>query len=113
MSPRRSKCRAGAFYIDYIEANGAPSDLIFSVPEPSTCAMMLTGSLLGFAAARRSLKTSVATIWQGCLKVESSLIARGTAGMWPRLHDSNATCRRTPRSELAIAHRSALGKSAL
>ena len=63
---------AGAFYIDYIEANGAPSDLVFNVPEPSTWAMMLTGfAFLGFAAFRRSRKTSVATISQGFLKVES------------------------------------------
>ena len=47
----------GAFYIDYIEANGAPSDLIFNVavPEPSTWAMMLLGFAgLGYAGFRRS-----------------------------------------------------------
>jgi PEP-CTERM motif len=56
---------AGAFYIDYIEANGAPSDLVFgvAVPEPSTWAMMLTGfGLLGFAGFRHSRKTRFATI---------------------------------------------------
>jgi hypothetical protein len=59
------KMPAGLFYVDYIEANGAPSDLTFSVavPEPSTWAMMLTGFVfLGFAAFRRPRKTSVATI---------------------------------------------------
>ena len=47
---------AGAFTIDYIEANGSPSDLVFSVvPEPSTWAMMLLGFAgLGFAGYRRA-----------------------------------------------------------
>jgi hypothetical protein len=46
----------GPFYIDYIEANGSPSDLTFSVagiPEPSTWAMMLLGFAgLGYAGYR-------------------------------------------------------------
>jgi hypothetical protein len=51
----------GAFYVDYIEANGAPSDLIFSVsaPEPSTWAMMLIGFVgLGYAGHRASRKSA-------------------------------------------------------
>ena len=48
---------AGPFTIDYIEANGSPSDLVFnvaSVPEPSTWAMMVLGFAgLAFAGYRR------------------------------------------------------------
>jgi hypothetical protein len=59
------KMPGGSFYIDYIEANGAPSDLTFSVavPEPSTWAMMFIGFAgLGYAAFRRSSRGSVSAL---------------------------------------------------
>ena len=51
----------GAYTIDYIEANGSPSDLVFNVvPEPSTWVMMLAGFAgLGFTAFRRSRKDTL------------------------------------------------------
>jgi hypothetical protein len=52
---------AGAFTIDYIEANGSPSDLVFSVvPEPSTWVMMALGFAgLGFAGYRSRKAVSI------------------------------------------------------
>jgi hypothetical protein len=58
--------------IDYIEANGSPSDLVVnsaatfsapSVPEPSTWAMLLVGFAgLGFGAFRRSRKGDISIV---------------------------------------------------
>ena len=47
---------SGPFYIDYIEANGSPSILSFTVvPEASTWAMMMLGfTALGFAGYRKA-----------------------------------------------------------
>jgi hypothetical protein len=49
----------GPFTIDYIEANGSPSDLVFSVPEPTSMAL-LGASLIGMGAASRR-RTSITT----------------------------------------------------
>ena len=53
----------GSFTIDYIEANGSPSDLVFAVvPEPSTWALLLLGFAgLGFAGYRKSKSGPVAS----------------------------------------------------
>ena len=59
--------KSGPYYIDYIEGNGSPADLVFStttsaIPEPSTWAMMLLG-FAGLAyAGLRGRKTSVAAL---------------------------------------------------
>ena len=55
---------AGAFQLDYIEANGSPSVLEanLAVPETSTWAMMLVGFAgVGFLGYRRSRNTALAT----------------------------------------------------
>ncbi len=55
---------AGPFTIDYIEANGSPSWLVFSVvPEPSTWAMMVMGFAgLGYAAFLKAGRTRVSAL---------------------------------------------------
>jgi PEP-CTERM motif-containing protein len=50
----------GPFTIDYIEANGSPSDLVFSVPEPTSMALLGAG-LIGMGAASRRRKSITTT----------------------------------------------------
>ncbi len=57
---------AGAYHIDYIEGNGSPSQLSFSVagvPEPATWAMMMLGFAgLGYAGLRSRRREAISIV---------------------------------------------------